>query len=1032
MRHFSLFRFVAGGMACMLAFVAVCLVASSCVDDTFDKYRKDTSGLLTFDVRVAGGWTGGLSRGATAVDVRRMSQSGDGEPLYLVTEVSEAAADTVAADAVTRGAPVASVDDFPSEFGLSAICYVGEWEGNENKWTTNFAHNLKVSKSGGEWIPESKLSWMGSGDIKFFAYSPYFPDASGTEEKPVVSHSSSDDKGVPVLTYTVPEDVTEQPDLMTAVTDCKGSQGGAVELSFKHVLTAVTIKTGDKMLKGTIKKVTLSNVYGEGTYPIGADAWTMQGTQRSFEVEVVKSGDTADASGEETEGRAGNSIYENEGTPVVEGDYTFMMVPQTLPDDAQLVVEFTDDLTGTDRILTANLGGKTWAMGTKVTYSINSTGIVIEPVVKWEIDRTNTLFPNGGLKRLENSQQLNGLYGDEMSDAEKYAYLPVSGYLPAVKIDAKVRVTQEGAETKEKELPYVLQYSTDKTNWQPVPPKDIERGRICLSAQPVFDGLRTKLLGTSPVTSSAEAPYDLVKNNPYQKESANCYLVHTPGYYKFPASYGNTYRTEDNSERAYTYQPKAGTETDMKQYILENFVGHDDFPIKDKISSTSPFIPNIKDAVLVWQDSPELVTDVELQEDGWIRFRILGETINPGNAVIAVRDEKGTILWSWHIWVTDHYWTDENLQTTSRTNEEGMNFRFAPCNLGYCDPHEGNDERTVYLRFLVTMPDGTTQVMTEFQPENRVGVPVPDAEGVFAFTQPEIVASVAGDNTYYQWGRKDPMLPGVYNETILGQNPGTVDVTYNGRTIGMKYEEELDMENKVFYSTETYRFTSMDSKGMSIGMSIQNPHKFCIHERPATNTTDDKQYPNESFLRRHWHDGGSSAYGKTTIMNFWNSRLDKNGVINEDKIPNNEYVVKTIYDPSPAGFKVPPPSAFSALGSGKDAPNLEKTGYGWTVTDEGNGTEFFFPSTGLRDVGLYQVPWDYGTWPAHSKVAFMASSGFHYNTDGKGSCLLFYIDIRSGGTNKNGIKGTLNQTKDTHNGYGFTLRPVRDHQHAGN
>ena len=80
-----------------------------------------------------------------------------------------------------------------------------------------------------------------------------------------------------------------------------------------------------------------------------------------------------------------------------------------------------------------------------------------------------------------------------------------------------------------------------------------------------------------------------------------------------------------------------------------DFVGHDDNPIP------SLQIPNIHDAVLVWQDSPDLVTDIEYNEtDGWINFCVPEAAFNQGNAVIAVRNAQEEILWSWHIWVSQH------------------------------------------------------------------------------------------------------------------------------------------------------------------------------------------------------------------------------------------------------------------------------------------------------------------------------------------------------------------------------------------
>ena len=78
-----------------------------------------------------------------------------------------------------------------------------------------------------------------------------------------------------MLAYTVPSDVTEQIDLMTAHHTYAGNGSECARLTFSHALTAVTIKTGEEMLKGTIKSVTISGVYGEGTYQIGAEGWTI-------------------------------------------------------------------------------------------------------------------------------------------------------------------------------------------------------------------------------------------------------------------------------------------------------------------------------------------------------------------------------------------------------------------------------------------------------------------------------------------------------------------------------------------------------------------------------------------------------------------------------------------------------------------------------------------------------------------------------------------------------------------------------------
>lgn len=1045
---------------------AACFV-SSCVDDTFDKHGQGISDYLTFDVEVPDTWTSGTIRSAVGqsdINIKRMTRSDGGKPLYLVTEISEAAADTAASGTITRGTPV-DESNFPTTFGLSAIGYASVWPGDDKiQSATNFVHNIKVNKQGESnvWNPETQLQWLGSGKIRFYAYSPYTEQLSSDltgqlAADEIVAASTyrlvhSGAEGVPTLIYTVPDDVTKQIDLMTARVDCAGDGSESAHLTFSHALTAVTIKTGAEMLKGTIKSVTISGVYGEGTYQIGAEGWTIpQGDDKKREFVVTLGNDSEpDAANEEpdTDTGKGSGMYQDKDMPIVKDEYTFMMIPQTLPEGATLTVVFTDEFSQTEWTLTAGLKDQKWPMGKMVTYSINSTGIVVKPAITWKINRD--VLPNGG--QVKKPLSKDGPLYEDMEDDEKKAYFPVSGYLPDVEISSCVEMTQADKPTVKLELPFEIQYSfdgetewkspTDKKVWTSVPSEAArdeivgaaKKGVMRLPAQPVFTDTQNEHFSNvlNSEEGSKDAPYNLVEGNPHQQESANCYIVNKPGYYTFPAAYGNTYR-EDDPDRAYIYEEPTGRPPGdgMNGYILRHFVGYDN----EKISlQGDKIIPGVRDAVIVWQDSPDLVTDVELNNNGWVRFRILGETMNQGNAVIAVRNDEKEILWSWHIWVTDETWEDDKCQTSAAVNEENMPFKFAPCNLGYCDPHDGNNERPIYVRFLVTMPDGTKEVFTDFSDDALDGVPTPE-NGVFKFTQPEIVASIAGDNTYYQWGRKDPMLPGVYNADIRSRAG----------------DEQFDMENKMFYSTKEYRFTSMEST-KTIGEAIQNPHKFIL--RPNNDGTDDANY-----RRRHWHNGEyliGKGYDNKTIMNFWNTQLNQNGKIAHADFPNDIYVIKTIYDPSPAGFKIPPPTAFSkftkTLGSYRDEEDcysfnkVDKDGIVvvWELKDSNEETVFKFPATGLRDMGTPSREWSDGTWPAHSKLTFMATSGFQYRTEKESSCLLFSIDDREKKTNMdiNGNGKIEDDEKDiplkdrpvgaiygTNNAYGFTLRPVHDMQH---
>ena len=121
--------------------------------------------------------------------------------------------------------------------------------------------------------------------------------------------------------------------------------------------------------------------------------------------------------------------------------------------------------------------------------------------------------------------------------------------------------------------------------------------------------------------------------------TANCYLVQGAGNYKFRSVIGNTDGTVGNVKRV--------------EVLWESF-GTDQMPnVGDLIASVS-------------------------YKDGYIRFST-PETFKDGNAVIAAKNSKGTILWSWHIWCAEEGWTehvyannagtmmDRNLGATSAT-----------------------------------------------------------------------------------------------------------------------------------------------------------------------------------------------------------------------------------------------------------------------------------------------------------------------------------------------------------------------------
>lgn len=100
--------------------------------------------------------------------------------------------------------------------------------------------------------------------------------------------------------------------------------------------------------------------------------------------------------------------------------------------------------------------------------------------------------------------------------------------------------------------------------------------------------------------------------------TANCYLVKTHGNYKFKAVRGNSDNTVGNVKGVEVLWESFGTD--------------------------------------VKPDVGDLVTNVG-HKNGYVYFST-PEIFGNGNASIAVRNSKGVILWSWHIWCSQEGWND--------------------------------------------------------------------------------------------------------------------------------------------------------------------------------------------------------------------------------------------------------------------------------------------------------------------------------------------------------------------------------------
>lgn len=970
--------------------IGIAALLSSCEDD-FDYREKSLD--LSFDIEIPSGWSNGMSidkknpaTRCTSVDAM---SCGEGVPLYLHTIVADNPTPSGHQVQGSRATPIKSKDEFInrySYFSLSAICAYTE-EDIENL-PPNLAYNLKYNIDGGSPATSNDRIYMpNDGSVSFFAFAPSIdesrPDGSSTA---AISLSDKSTPGMPKITYTVPTDIKKQFDLLTA--SSINAYASPVVLNFKHALTAICLKCGDDMMAGKITEVTISGIYGSGTHVPGTKEWTVTGNPNASY--TINDEISLPSKNESSDGANKDKTHTQTGTPIAgtkSDNLTMMLIPQTLPESAKLTIKFVDDITKATRTIEGSLKGKTWEAGKIVTYTISPSSIHIEAKVEFSKDPGN-------------------------------ANLPYSGVWYDTELKGYAEVTQ-GSNRNEIALTPQLQHSIDEGKTWVVSEYNSDGKYVISARQDDYVKLSKEL--KSGFVGSENSPHNLLEDT--NGESANCYMIDQAGYYSLPLVYGNSKINNGENAASYTINrnPPEG-ETILEG--LKYFVDHNNAQI------TNPKIEGCDNAVLAWQDAPDLVDKVEIK-NGQLQFRIRETTLTQGNALIVVRDASKTILWSWHIWVTPYKdkWNKESNLFKTNCTIAGNTYEYllTPCNLGYCDPHNGNEARKVKFRAVFDMSEygGNATTIVE----------------IGEFTQDEFKGSLAGDNTYYQWGRKDPMLPGIYNDNTIcykyhkyDKNSGTVSTAYD--------TSEFTMENKPFFNaykdaegrnySPSRNPTDKDIRGVDLKYMIQNPYIMVMSDLCDTSEggTEDFNY------RGHWHVITGTNYidkgGK--MYNLWNSTAYNEGTNDLTSPKNAQKVTKTIYDPCPAGFCMPPLAAFiglakgSGVATGVTAIPLDHICKFTTSSSSGS---IEFPISGMRNKSLRRceistvtsshsdalIAEDFNkiSFPAFKDVTFVSCA----NLGSGDQVLLFIIDTRNGNVK-------ISSGTPSSNSYGLSVRPMSD------
>lgn len=600
--------------------------------------------------------------------------------------------------------------------------------------------------------------------------------------------------GAPKISYTVPSEIAEQQDLLIAKSteDISCDGNSTVALDFKHALSAIKFVKGDTPGYKEIKGIQISGVKNQGTINMNSQLW---------------------------ENTSGSDTY---SISTIDENTVCFLMPQSVPSGAKLSVTLTNG--GTEHTFEAGLDGTLWQAGHQYTYSLSINKITGKFI--FEVTSLTESVPGEG-------------GGATFNVKSVFDYSTGNN---SVKIPWQATYSLDGGSTT----------TTISGNGGDPSKENVSDAKFTINVPPFT---HKKVLQNRNVKGNSSEPFDLSTEYNGKVNTANCYVITSPGVYKLPLVYGNA--VKDGSDNTIAYQS-------------DTFVDHNgSHIIKPYIYKT--YAPD--KATLLWQDAPYLVTNCSLiNENKYLKFEVSSENIDQGNAVIAVQDVDGTTLWSWHIWVTDHAYRS----TIAVKNNTDQTAYFMPVPLGWCDPSDSGVSKEYTVNFSQTTSGGSSLVKTISQ-----------------------VASLntAGNAPFYQWGRKDPF----------------VGSTGSGKTTKTWYDGNCNTNNTDPAITKT------------------------------TTKAESIKYP-EKFI------SGSTNWDSKATYDNWNANVTDRPTPSNATY-NDDVVVKTVYDPSPVGFKMPTTNAFTGFGSGSTV-NCEGTwdsGYTFkTNSSSPNPSSIYFRANGFR------------------------------------------------------------------------------------
>ena len=308
------------------------------------------------------------------------------------------------------------VTKFEGDAKVLAYQYSGDYEEQKSQlpvWTT--LSNAIFSFDGDELIPSSPVRWgqidPANNHLRLFVYTPVtnvvgaeFPsvtvmnDAQPPVQVPVV--------GVPKIIYTLPTDLSEQVDILTAVKEVQTDLRKSIPLTFTHAFTALKFKMA---FACKVNSIRIGGVYNKGVYELGkgwdADKYSITSTDNVYELNFGEQG-----------------LQVSADQDILESAEVMMMIPQTLPDGATISVTYDNTKT-----ISTSLAGRKWDEGKLITYTLHeesSLDYIYVDLAAGNFTVTNNRYL--GFIYRNNGADTVAVKGNHKSDNKYYVYQSTS------------------------------------------------------------------------------------------------------------------------------------------------------------------------------------------------------------------------------------------------------------------------------------------------------------------------------------------------------------------------------------------------------------------------------------------------------------------------------------------------------------------------------------------------------------------------------------------------------------------------------